>query len=148
MSDMQIQLVDNSEAVKEAVKEAAERALTAVGQHIEGEAKEELSNAPKRIDTGLLRNSITYAVSGHQAAIAAYSADDGGKAGSYSGTAPSESGGGKAVYIGSNVEYAAYVHEGTVKMAPNRFLKNAVKKNRDQIKRIIENELKTSVNGL
>lgn len=33
-------------------------------------------------------------------------------------------------------------------MAPNRFLKNAVEKNRDQIKRIIENELKTSVNGL
>ena len=33
-------------------------------------------------------------------------------------------------------------------MAPNRFLKNAVEKNRDQIKRIIENEMKTSVNGL
>ena len=33
-------------------------------------------------------------------------------------------------------------------MAPNRFLKNAVEKNRDQIKRIIENELGASAGGL
>ena len=167
MSDMQIQLTDNSEAVKEAVREAVERALTAVGMHIEGEAKEELSNDPKRIDTGLLRNSITYAVSGHPAGIKSYHADFGSNRtakgnrvrassknagsvgfGSYSGNAPEEPNGWKAVYIGTNTDYGGYVHEGTVKMAPNRFLKNAVEKNRDQIKRIIENELKTSVNGL
>ena len=29
-------------------------------------------------------------------------------------------------YIGTNVEYGIYVHEGTVKMQANRFLKNAV----------------------
>ncbi len=41
-----------------------------------------------------------------------------------------------AVYIGTNVEYAIYVHEGTLKLKSNRFLKNAVIHNEEQIKKI------------
>lgn len=133
--------IDNSLLAKEEVRKAIDRALEAIGLHVSGEAKEELSNAPKRIDTGLLRNSITYAVYGQSPAVTSYTADTGEGAGSYSGKAPGESDGGMAVYIGSNSEYSAYVHEGTQKMAPNRFLKNAVEKNLDQIQRYIEREI-------
>ena len=125
--DVQISLnVDNSVLAKEEMQTAIDRALEAIGAHIEGEAKEELSNAPKRIDTGLLRNSITYALYGRAAATSSYSGNtthgesdatrQNGTAGkpappphegTYTGKAPGKSEGGMAVYIGSNVEYAA-----------------------------------------
>lgn len=103
MADVRIE--DHSDEYLNAVSSALDRALEAIGIHIEGEAKEELENTPRRIDTGNLRNSITHQVE------------------------TSES----CVYVGTNVEYAIYVHEGTSRMEANRFLKNAVDRNRDQI---------------
>ena len=145
------------------------KALETVGLVAEEDAKLELENAPRRIDTGALRNSITHRV------------------------IPGE----KAVYIGSNISYSVFVHEGTgiysVKgstgnlagksfwvyvvgntktsnhsgkrytlaeakritaylrekgldahytqgMKPNRFLKNAIEKNINDYKKIIEEE--------
>lgn len=111
MADVQVS--DHSEEYLNDVNAAIDRALEAIGIHIEGEAKEELENTPRRIDTGNLRNSITHEV------------------------VESE----KAVYIGTDVEYALYVHEGTVNMAPNRYLKNAVDRNQDQIHQYLENAL-------
>ena len=159
---------DNTDEFKRAFEETLETALEEVGMHIEGEAKEELSNTPKRIDTGLLRNSITYAISGHPAAIRSYHASNGSKRdssgkrygsgsrsagsvsfGTYTGTAPQDPDGKKAVYIGSNLDYSAYVHEGFTmpdgkKVAPNRYLKNAAQKNMDQVKNKIESRLKNA----
>ena len=139
MADVRIE--DHSEEYMDDVGDALETALEAIGIHLEGEAKEELSNTPKRIDTGLLRNSITYALDGEAPADTSYHADSGGGSGSYSGTAPKESGNNRSVMIGSNVSYAIYVHEGTSRMAPNRFLKNAVERNKDQIDEYIKNAL-------
>lgn len=101
---MQVTLDDHSAEAIEAKNKAVEAALTAIGLFLEGEAKLQLENDPRRVDTGRLRNSIANAVR----------ADEG------------------AVYIGTNVEYAPYVHEGTVKMAANRFLRNAIEKNEAQ----------------
>lgn len=111
MADVRIN--DHSAEYLESVDTALSTALEAIGIHIEGEAKEELENTPRRIDTGNLRNSITHEV------------DDGEK----------------AVYIGTDVEYAIYVHEGTVNMEANRFLKNAVERNQDQIEKYIKDAL-------
>lgn len=111
MADVKIE--DHSSEYLEDVDAALDRALEAIGIHIEGEAKEELENTPRRIDTGNLRNSITYQVESSE----------------------------KAVYVGTNVEYALYVHEGTVNMAPNRYLKNAVDRNKDQIDKYIKDAL-------
>lgn len=105
---------DNSEAIKAAAKEAVERALTAVGLHLQGEAAEELENDPRRVDTGRLKGSISYHADSEE------------------------------VVVGTNVEYAIYVHEGTRRMAPNRFLKNAFDRNIEQVKAYILNELKNS----
>jgi HK97 gp10 family phage protein len=145
-----VEFTDNSDKFIEEMRRRAEIALEAVGIHVEGEAKEELENSPRRIDTGLLRNSITHALSGEAPAISSYSGDKPsryGKSqeiphGSYSGTVPTDPDNAKAVYIGSNVQYAAYVHEGTSRMSPNRFLKNAVTRNEEQIRKYIERELK------
>lgn len=143
----EVRIDDHSDEYMRDVESALESALEAIGIHIEGEAKEELENSPRRHDTGLLRNSIAYAVDGEAPSISSYSADNpskyGGKtpdSGSYSGSAPKEASG-RSVIIGTNVEYALYVHEGTSRMSPNRFLKNAVERNKDQIDRLIEQAL-------
>ena len=139
---MSVSVTDNSIAFKDEMNAKVLAVLEAIGLHLEGEAKDELENDPRRIDTGNLRNSITHAVD----------ADD------------------KAVLIGTNVEYGIYVHEGTGiyavngdgrqdpwgymgkdgkwhithGMKPNRFLKNAVERNEDQIKQYVETELKSN----
>lgn len=107
---MEIKIDDHSWEYIKLVDTALVTALESIGIHIEGEAKEELENTPRRIDTGNLRNSITHEV--HQSE--------------------------KCVVIGTNVNYAHYVHEGTVNMAPNRFLKNAVERNKDQITQFLK----------
>ena len=95
------------------VEQNADAALEACGIQAENYSKLELENSPRRIDTGNLRNSITHTVSGDE----------------------------KTVYIGSNVEYGVYVHEGTVRMAPNRFLKNAMTRHVSEYKKILESYL-------
>ncbi len=127
-----VKITDNSKQVIEAKDDAVERILTEIGLHLEGEAKIELENVPTRVDTGLLRNSITYAVDGHTPAITEYHASEGSGSGRYFGSVPAEDHGG-AVYVGTNVEYAIYVHEGTRSMAPDRFILNAVRKNAGRI---------------
>lgn len=110
---MDEQINDHSAEYLQAVNGALATALEAIGVHIEGEAKEELENTPRRIDTGNLRNSINYQVNDEE----------------------------KAVYIGTNTEYAIYVHEGTSRMEPNRFLTNAVERNQDQINQMIKDAM-------
>ena len=112
MSDVQI--IDNSDEVRRALSEQLERALEGVGAFVASEAADELENDPRRVDTTNLKNSITHKVLDSE----------------------------EAVYVGSNVSYALYVHEGTQRMTPNRFLTNAVNRNKDQIKEYIENGLK------
>ena len=104
---------DYSADVLNEFHDAVLRALERCGEQAEGYAKD---LAP--VDTGLLRNSITHAISGEAPAVKSYRADKpkpGRKnSGSYSGTAPKEEGG-LSVYIGTNVEYAPYVELGTGK---------------------------------
>lgn len=143
---------DHTREVQEAVHDAILTALDAAGMQAATLARMELQNTPSRIDTGLLRNSITHAVSGKPAAISEYQASNESKyngkvpePGGYSGTAPDDPEGQKAVYVGSNVSYAIFVHEGTDKMAPNRFLKNALNKNKGELEKIISDVLRKSM---
>jgi len=92
------------------------KALTAMGVQAATLAKTELQKTPSRIDTGLLRNSITHALDGESTAISGYSGDKPSKytgkpaeSGTYSGTMPSEAQGRQAVYVGTNVSYSVYV---------------------------------------
>lgn len=123
-----------------------EAALEAIGGQAEGHCKVEIENSPRRVDTGLLRNSITYALDGKTPKISSYKGDNpprdrpkaGIPSGSYSGTAPKEAKTSRCVYVGTNVEYAIYVHDGTMRMKPNRFIKNGVTKNAQEYKNIVK----------
>ena len=131
---MSIRIDDHSQEFINAKDLAVERALNAVGIHLEGEAKDELENNPRRVDTGRLKGSITYATEkNHSSGQAPSTPSD------YAIHATPEKG---TVYVGTNVEYAAYVHEGTQRMTPNRYLKNAFARNKDQVKDYLMRELK------
>lgn len=137
---------DRTKEVKEQVEDRALVALDAVGMQASSLAKMELQKSPMRVDTGLLRNSITHAVSGKPAAIGSYSADTPKKgrenSGSYAGSAPAPSTPQQPfVLVGTNVEYALYVHEGTRNMAPNRFIANALRNNTGELEKIIKTVL-------
>lgn len=61
---------DNREAFKKATKEQIDLALKAVGAEIERNASD---NAP--VDTGFLKNSITYALDGEKPNVTSYRAE-------------------------------------------------------------------------
>ena len=153
-----VDIKDNSDFFIAAVEAAAEVALDAAGMQAATLCARELQKSPSRIDTGLLRNSITWAVGGKPAAISSYSADRPSKymnegsvwsilqaarpsSGSYSGTAPADTDKTRSVYVGTNVEYAIYVHEGTKHMTANHFLKNGISKNRKALSEIMKRTL-------
>ena len=152
-----VDIQDNSDLFIAAVEAAAETALDAAGMQAATLAARELQKTPSRIDTGLLHNSITWAVGGKPAAISSYSADrpskynendvwsilQAARTGSYSGTAPADTEKTRSVYVGTNVEYAIYVHEETKRMAPNHFLKNAISKNRGELSEIMKRILQS-----
>lgn len=116
MSNFSIKFTDNSAAFLAAMNERSDALLEALG--IEGVKNTALNiTASGRVDTGAYRNSFTYALAGQPAAISSYKGDNKSKynptapipSGTYSGNAPA---GEKAVYIGSNLEYALYQEEG------------------------------------
>lgn len=123
----------------------AEKALTAVGMLAEKYAKE---NAP--VDTGRLRNSITFAIAGQAPNIQSYKADRprSGKqsdveGGTYEGTMGSSKETG--VYIGTNVEYASAVEFGTTLQRPHPYLKPAVSEHGDEYRRLFDEIMKEEI---
>ena len=92
---------------KEKIKAALKTGLRQVGMQAESNAK-----ALCPFDTGLLRNSITFAIGGETAHISSYAADNGDGSGSYEGSAPADADGTMTLYLGSNVQYAPYVELG------------------------------------
>lgn len=87
--------------------------LTTIGLIAEGYAKVHLEQTPRRIDTGRLRNSVTYRVDANKTSVA----------------------------VGTNVEYGRYVEFGTSKMKPNNFLRSAIGDHMQEWKSIIEKAL-------
>lgn len=157
---MNVKITDNSDEVERALSAATEKALEIIGLKAEGYAKRLCP-----VDTGLLRNSITHAVSGQSTSISEYKASYGsnrhtsgknaGKrysarsknagtvgSGSYSGSIGQT--GEKAVYIGSNVEYAPYVEMGTQRTKAQPYLKPAAEDHLDEYKAIVESTLKNA----
>lgn len=146
-----IEVVSHIPETLEELHDKMKTAMKAVSLDMEGEAKLELASDPQREDTGLLKNSIASGISKEATSISAYSADrtvrkDGSKAeitsGSYGGNLPDDGEQAVAAYVGTNVKYAKYVHDGTSRMTANRFLRNALQNNIDRFKAIIEENLK------
>lgn len=126
---------------------AIERALTAVGMQGEGYAK---IKCP--VQTGLLRNSITFAVNGSSPNATSYSANKPSskngevKTGSYEGNfSNSKDSTNQSVYIGTNVEYATFVEFGTSKRKAKPFLKPAASEHADEYKAIFKKVLHDNI---
>lgn len=136
--------------VMAAVDEKIKLALGLMGEIVEGYAKEDCP-----VDTGLLRNSLTYAVNGQSTSISSYHADRGStgasagsvnagsvRIGGYSGAIGS--GDENTCYVGTNVEYAPYVefidryHHDTGKA---HFLRDAGQNHINEIKAVAETAL-------
>ena len=149
---MYVKVKSNINEVTRALGQQAIVALEECGLAAEGYAKRLCA-----VDTGLLRNSITHAIGGGPAAIDSYKssgfhantaatrrAGTAGKAvpirtGSYEGNAPNEDE--RAVYIGTNVEYAPYVEMGTSSTPAQPFIQPAVKNHGNEYKQILQSHL-------
>ena len=116
--------------------------LKAVGHTAESYAKQDCP-----IDTGLLHNSITFAISGEAPQISSYSADKPDKTGvvrtgSYEGnTEPEEQEKCYSLVMGSNVVYAPaqeYNDEYHHTVGKAHFLRDAMQNHREDYKDIIE----------
>ena len=113
---MKVDYKDNSQQVLSALEKGKRNALTAIGSSAETHTKDNIT-ADDLIDTGRLRNSISYAVDG------------------------------EAAYIGTNVEYAPYLELGTKKIAAHHYLKRAVTEHKDEYKKLAVEAIKTAINN-
>lgn len=82
-----------------------------LGMTMENYGALELERAPRRIKTGTLRRSITHELGDNE------------------------------VVVGTNIDYAFWVHDGTRRMAPNRFLRNALAQHKGDYEGIIRRSL-------
>lgn len=134
-----VEIEDHTEEVKEAAAQAVEAALEAVGVQAAGYVS---PLAPA--DTGLLRNSITWALDGGSPAISEYASDDGTKKGTYSGTMPKDGKNERSVYIGTNVEYAAYQEFGTSRIDAKHYIQRGVQNHKSEYNEIIKEYLQNA----
>ena len=131
---------DNTDEVLSALEAAIKRGNEAIGMTAERHAKKKCP-----VDTGRLRNSITYALAGEETHVKSYKANKGGKGRetyTYDGTADGKKGSG--VYIGTNVEYAPFVENGARGRAPVHFLQDAATNHTDEYKQLMEDSMKNA----
>lgn len=122
---------DNSDAVLQEMDDRVHIALREVGREAEGIAKQLVTDA-KAVDTGRLRNSITFATDDH---YGSYNyTDDLHNAFTEASNQPHKG----TVYIGTNVEYAPFIEYGHHSYAGVHFLKNAAGNYAERYRKIID----------
>ena len=139
---MKVDYKDNSQRILTAMEKGKRNALTAIGATAETHTKENIT-ADKLVDTGRLRNSITYAT-GDYSGIGTYT-DNNKK--SYSDATARNTPKDDEVGIGTNVEYAAYTELGTQHIAAHHYLKRAVTEHKDEYKKLTAQAIKTAINN-
>lgn len=131
-----IDLDDYADDIKAALKNAIIRGLMEIG-----DSAVEYAMHAVPVDTGRLKNSITYACKGHEGFTHSYKDDKNNKSYSESVGSGAED---NAVYIGSNVEYAAFIELGTSRRSPRPYLKPAATEHNDEYKKIIKDSLENA----
>ena len=139
---MKVDYKDYSKEVLAALEKGKRNALTAIGATAETHTKENIT-ADKLVDTGRLRNSITYAT-GDYLGIGTYTDN---KKKKYSDAKARNTPKDDEVAIGTNVEYAAYTELGTEKITAHHYLKRAVTEHQDEYKKLAVEAIKTAINN-
>lgn len=134
---MNIKVEDHSKEYLDELDRLIPIALEECGLAAEGFAKRLCA-----VDTGLLRNSITHAISGEPPAIAVYTDNNKEQHGEYSGSVPTAEDKKTVMYLGTNVEYAPYVEMGTSRTRAQPFIQPAIEDHENDYKRLIEKRLK------
>lgn len=130
---------DNSGDAKDMLRKAVIKAAHAVGLFVQAEASKLCV-----VDTGRLRASITFVTSegaSLNSASRGREAEDAAAAAGIKVAAPG------AVVIGTPVEYAVWIEQGTKKRPARPFLKPAAVGNEDVIKKMISDILGEGMNG-
>lgn len=142
-----IEFRDNTDEILKALEEAARRGLEAIGLAAEGHAKKALTDQ-KAVDTGRLRNSVTYAMAGELPHVKQYRgykrAQGEEKRAIYEYKQPAPGDKDDGVYIGTNVEYGAFVELGTSKSPARPFLRPAATEHTTEYKRLMEESMKNA----
>lgn len=135
---MSVKLTSHVREVKRNMEQNMKRAATIIGGMAEGYAK---GYAP--VDTGLLRNSITYALGGESPEHLDYKSNDENERGSYDSSAPQDAEGQITVYIGTNVQYAPYQELGApnVNVPAHPFLRPAIENHISEYQEVLKREL-------
>ena len=112
------------------------KTLEILGLHAVRRTTESITFVHPAVDTGRLRASISYATP--EKASGAVNPP-------VTTSQPSDTLGGLAeddfVYVGTNVEYGVYVHEGTIKMAARPFLRDGIMSHASEFKEIVQKTL-------
>lgn len=139
-----VKLQDNSKLFKEASDEAIDRALYAIGvKGVEG-ATDAISGAygvAAAIDTGRLKASISFITQMGDMNVVPEGmgrCENKEVANSKSGDKLSGTADKNSVIVGSNVEYAEYVHDGTSRMDGRPFLREGIDRTKGDMERQVE----------
>lgn len=136
MANIDITIKGNKNEILAALKRNIENGLEAIGSAAEGHAKDDCP-----VDTGRLRNSITYATDSFhsQGKDTPESPDASPEDYELRGTPEKNT-----VYIGTNVEYAPAVEfrDATHKTGKAHFLRDSIAKHSKEYKAILEAALK------
>lgn len=134
--DYKITIQNNAGIVLAEKEKAIQRALYAIGvKAVEG-ATDAISGrygVDPAVDTGRLRASISFITASGEKGDGGYIAPNSKQNDKVSGEAPEN-----AVVVGSNVEYAEFVHNGTSKMAGRPFLREGIEQTKDDMQRQVE----------
>lgn len=128
-----IKFTDRSPEVRRALEKALELGLETIGMVAETHAKEAIT-CHGAVDTGRLRNSITYAVKKREGEIVAYRDNEGAGYEQAIGYGVKKD----EVYIGTNVEYAPYVELGTSRMPARPFIRPAATEHGEEYKQMLK----------
>lgn len=127
-------IADNRAKARAELPIAVQKALVAIGMRAERYAKDLCP-----VDTGRLRNSITYATQSAQG-------EPNTKGGAHAKEQDYATHGtpeGDSVYIGTNVEYAQRIELGSSKQAPSGFLRPAAQNHGEEYRKLAEAALKS-----
>ena len=139
---MKVDYKDNSQQILSALEKGKRNALTAIGATAETHTKENIT-ADKLVDTGRLRNSITYAT-GDYLGVGTYTDN---KKKKYSDAKARNTPKDDEVAIGTNVEYAPYLELGTKKITAHHYLKRAVTEHKDEYKKLTAQAIQIAINN-
>lgn len=137
-----VKFTSNVNDILRRMEKGKRNALTAIGATAETHTKENIT-ADDLIDTGRLRNSITFAT-GDYSGIGTYTDNEGN---SYSDATARNTPKDDEVGIGTNVEYAAYTEIGTEKIAAHHYLKRAVTEHQDEYKKLTVQAIQSAINN-